>query len=1497
MSGINWYATLDNKEFLARLNQCSENIKKTSAGMKKEGATMDAVFKKLAQAAASFGAAFSAKELITSITKVRGEFQSLETAFRVMLGNTEQANALMEQLTKTAATTPFALTDVTAAAKQLLAYGVAAEDVNATLIKLGDISSGLAIPLGDLTYLYGTTMAQGRLYTQDLNQFTNRGIPMISELAKQFGVATSEVKKLVEEGKVGFPEVEAAINSLTGEGSKFGGLMAEQAKGINGLISNLGDAVDRMFNSIGKDLQPQIESVLKGAQNVVNNYEQVGKVLMEGVAVWGAYKVACAAAYVAMYKHSILMRSLLTILPKLTALQKALNATMLSNPYVLAATALTALVMVMINATDSTKDLEKAQSEYQAKLDILIQKEEEQKRVVESLISVAENEALSTEERLDAIRSLHGYYPQIFGSYSTEYEMLQNILTIKKAIAEQDKANSITVPQNELKMVEQTIAELEAKQQEYAAKMKEQYGSSYTGTSPWAYSGLSKEEEAALKNLQTRRRELQKEVSKAEAEAYFANLAGISNEQLSAMIDERESLLAKIAVGEAADNKTHVGKANTGYQGTYTADELQKQLSQLEAESARRSEPLSTNTERLAKAQQEYLAAQQAYNEFLNDSSTQMRDTDAAKKADELKAAVKAAKAEVDKWGGSTRAASTGASAVADDYAEQVSAAQAGEEALAELRAKNRETEISLMEDSFEQKLATIQKEYDEELQAAAEQQKKLADANGGTLTDEMAEELANMRELAEQVRTKALNDAISDEIASFKERVTENETYQQRRLAIAEKYAQLIAAAESPEQKTELEQQKNAALNNAKIEAVISEIDWQAALGNTTDLFKGQLETLLSQLRAYMKSGEFAASSVEDKQIVVDAVDRLNTEIGTGTDVGFAALREKAEAVGSAFDDVASAKQDEEAAYDALLAAQQEYSDALASDDTSRISVAENRKNAAQETADMSTASYVAAKDTLSERSQDFSNSLAQTKNGLDEVNVGLQQLSGQSLTSVYNGLRSFVDGLEKLQVGKRKNKEDKGGEGEKSDEEDKESLLSEMSEKISSTKLGEVISIADVFSEGISPILTNMVDTVLSAATNVLDDILSLDIFTDLFSSIGSGLASLGNTLTFGLISGLRNSNAAEVQEITDRLTASNETLTNAIDKLTDEISSTGGLTAVSAAEEATEDMEQVIEQTMEILQENMSMHDKHHSNAYYWNLSESDYASLNETLADYAEKYGEGAKASVVSSLEDIYGLTPEEMDYIRTYNITMWEKMLDQGKYDMSEYWEDYADLAGELEEIEETLNETLTQTTFEDIRSNFLDTLTDMESDAADFSEDFEDMMREAVVNAMLSDLFDEEIQAFYDEFAEVFTGGIKDVSTSDIEALRDKYESLADEIQETTDYYLEVLGLDDGTSAAAQASSELTVEATQESVDEANGRLTALCELQNQTITQLSSLNEVGTTLANRQYNLTEEIRQALVTSNRHLEEIYDRQKANNNTLITSLDSIYKALT
>lgn len=257
-----------------------------------EGAKIDGVLSNIKRAAVSLSAGWTAQSFVRSVVQVRGEFEKLEVAMNTMLQSKEKADALMTQMVRTAATTPFGLQEVASGAKQLLAYGMASEEVNGTLIKLGDIAAGLSIPLGDIIYLYGTTMAQGRIYTQDLNQFTNRGIPMLKELASQFGVAESQVKKLVEEGKVGFPEVKKAIDSMTGTGGKFGGLMEAQSKTIAGQISNLEDQLDTIFNSIGKSNQDIISAALSSTQTLLDNWQSVGTAIMTAVATFGAYKAA-----------------------------------------------------------------------------------------------------------------------------------------------------------------------------------------------------------------------------------------------------------------------------------------------------------------------------------------------------------------------------------------------------------------------------------------------------------------------------------------------------------------------------------------------------------------------------------------------------------------------------------------------------------------------------------------------------------------------------------------------------------------------------------------------------------------------------------------------------------------------------------------------------------------------------------------------------------------------------------------------------------------------------------------------------------------------------------------------------------------------------------------------------------------------------------------------------------------------------------------------------
>lgn len=236
------------------------------------------------------------EQLTQRVFTTRSQFQQLEVSFGTMLGDAGKAKTLMDQLIDTAAKTPFDMMSITSGAKQLLAYGTAANEVNDILTRLGDISAGLNIPLGDLVYLYGTTMTQGRMYTQDLRQFMGRGIPMAEELAKQFGVSKDEVGSLVTQGKVGAEQVKKAIFDMTAEGGKFGGLMEKQSHTLQGQWSNLGDTVDQMINEIGKSSEGAFNSALSFLSAIIENWKTVGKVIGTVVAAVGAYKAGLMVA-------------------------------------------------------------------------------------------------------------------------------------------------------------------------------------------------------------------------------------------------------------------------------------------------------------------------------------------------------------------------------------------------------------------------------------------------------------------------------------------------------------------------------------------------------------------------------------------------------------------------------------------------------------------------------------------------------------------------------------------------------------------------------------------------------------------------------------------------------------------------------------------------------------------------------------------------------------------------------------------------------------------------------------------------------------------------------------------------------------------------------------------------------------------------------------------------------------------------------------------------
>lgn len=289
-------ATLDIDQFNVSAQAMERNIRRVSDTAVAESDEMEQSILKFAQNGAKYIVSYLVGQgmgsLLQSIVSVRGQFQQLEIAFETMLGSGTKAHALMNQMAETAAKTPFDLQGVAGGAKQLLAYGESADKVNDTLVRLGNIASGLSIPLNDIVYLYGTTMVQGRLYAQDVRQFTGRGIPLVKELAAMYGKTAEEINGMVSEGKIGFPEVEKVIKKLTDQGGQFYNLMEKQSASLTGQISNLGDAWDMALNKIGERNQDVFSAGISGATYMVEHLDDVLRIVKAITIAYGSYRAA-----------------------------------------------------------------------------------------------------------------------------------------------------------------------------------------------------------------------------------------------------------------------------------------------------------------------------------------------------------------------------------------------------------------------------------------------------------------------------------------------------------------------------------------------------------------------------------------------------------------------------------------------------------------------------------------------------------------------------------------------------------------------------------------------------------------------------------------------------------------------------------------------------------------------------------------------------------------------------------------------------------------------------------------------------------------------------------------------------------------------------------------------------------------------------------------------------------------------------------------------------
>lgn len=290
MASIKFDITGDNSAVLRAFKGVQDGVAQTARVVEQQGQSIENVFNRIKSVASMAFAGFTAKEIISTLGTVRGEFQQFEIAFETMLGSGQKAKGMISDLANLAASTPFDMKGVVNGAKQLLAYGFAANEITDTMRRLGDVSAGLGLNLQDLTWLYGTTMVQGRLFTRDLMQFTGRGIPLTEELAKQFGVTKDKVSELVTAGKVGFPEVKKAIESLTNEGGKFGGLMEKQSHSITGQVSNIKDTIEMAINDLGTQTEGLMNDALDITSTVIDHWKEIGEVILAAASAIGLYK-------------------------------------------------------------------------------------------------------------------------------------------------------------------------------------------------------------------------------------------------------------------------------------------------------------------------------------------------------------------------------------------------------------------------------------------------------------------------------------------------------------------------------------------------------------------------------------------------------------------------------------------------------------------------------------------------------------------------------------------------------------------------------------------------------------------------------------------------------------------------------------------------------------------------------------------------------------------------------------------------------------------------------------------------------------------------------------------------------------------------------------------------------------------------------------------------------------------------------------------------------
>lgn len=1354
------------------------------------------------KALAVIGGAGVLKALGSEIIRVRGEFQAADTAIQTLLGSKEKADALMMQVREYAKISPLEFSDVTAATQMMLGFNIEAEKVPRFISAIGDVSMGNTQKFNSLTLAFSQMSAAGKLMGQDLNQMINAGFNPLQIMSEKTGKSIATLKDEMSKGAISAEMVQQAFIDATSAGGRFYNMSENASKEINGQLSMMQDALDSVFNELGQKSEGVIMDGIQMTTSLIENYETVGKVLAGLVVTYGTYRTAVMLTTIATSKHTIAEVALTNARILARKAQLALNAAMLTNPYVLLATAVVGLGAAMWTFYDSATEAEKAQRRFNERQEEAKKLEDERKRKIDGLIQSSRDIALTDLQRGESLAELRKEYREIFAQYDIETIKLADILKLKQQIAEEDAKRAGEEQTKRFTELNKQIAA-----EEFNITMKQ-------GTQ------AARESKKKLEKLYADRDVMLQEKGKGISEQFISNLKDVDISEFDRYISELEK-----RIKGKGENGTVKFRLPIDVQGTLSDEAIYnvKDIKTLidTAKSAKQTridseKNKTTYKQDYEKAKKDWEDAKKKLSEIEKDKSKfTSKQYEEAKKQEET-----TEKAYKDLGGITGSALSKQEKASEKQKKEQ----QKSAEELLSLRRQNQQDEVSLMKEGTEKKLKQIDLDYQKELDAIKKQEKDLSEKQGGKLTSEQSIEISARYTNAENKRDKAIADVTKEQLKTEQQALNdylkEYGTFQQQKLAITQEYAEKIKKAQEESggnsaQVKLLEKQRDIAIQNKETEIVKANIDWVTVFGEFGSMFSDMIKPALEEAKRYIRTDEFNNSDQASQKSLIDAINQMEKSLGGTGGVNFKKLGQDVKAYQTAEQNRINAVEIETEALDKLQKAQEDYTKAQKSGTEEEKQVTANALDIARQNADIASVNVKTQTDIANQAQRNVTDTAIKLKASMENLLGGLQQISSGGLYNAYSGIIKTVNGFK--------------------------DVIGKTSESLKEVPIvGWILSIIDVLKDGLSNLVGGLLDAVLNAVSGIISDVLSGDLFVTIGRSLRDGIGNILNAISFGGFNSLFGigGNKKEVEEAINRLTDRNETLQTAIEDLTDVMESSKGTKSVAAYADAKKLQKETEDNYKRIAQEQARYSSAHHSWNYYWG------GFNQEEISRLSNQIGRNWNG-------DIWSLSPEEMKMLRS-NVDMWEKIQNTGKGGygerLSEKLDDYIDQAGKMEELTNKLYEGLTGISFDSMYDSFIDNLMDMKYDAKAAAEDISEYFMRAMFSNKIGELYSDKLEGWWKKFGAAMEDN--ELTKTEREALQDEYMQYIEEAMKLRDELAAATGYDKISQESTSQSSTsrgFGTEMTHEDAGELSGRFTALQiageEIKTQNIAQTQSLN------------------------------------------------------